>query len=43
LAARLIHAGAAVSHHVLPLGHSITAMDRQMAKEWLAERIGPAR
>jgi hypothetical protein len=24
-----------VSHHVLPVGHSITAMDRDIAREWL--------
>ena len=36
LAERLTRAGAAVSHHVLPVGHSITAMDREIAREWLA-------
>jgi phospholipase/carboxylesterase len=35
LADRLARAGAMVSHHVLPVGHSITAMDREIAKEWL--------
>jgi phospholipase/carboxylesterase len=35
LAERLRRAGAAVSHHVLPVGHSITYMDRQIAQEWL--------
>ena len=35
LAERLIHAGATVTYHVLPVGHSITAMDREIAKEWL--------
>jgi len=35
LAERLRLAGAAVNHHVLPVGHSITAMDREIAKEWL--------
>ena len=32
LAERLTRAGAAVSHHVLPVGHSITAMDREIAQ-----------
>jgi phospholipase/carboxylesterase len=36
LAERLTHAGAAVSHHVLPVGHSITGMDREIARVWLA-------
>lgn len=35
LAERLVNAGAVVSHHVLAVGHSITAMDRQIALEWL--------
>ena len=35
LAERLMHAGASVSHHVLPVGHSITAADRQIARQWL--------
>ena len=35
LADRLTHAGATVTHHVLPVGHSITAMDREIAREWL--------
>jgi phospholipase/carboxylesterase len=35
LADRLARAGAMVSHHVLPVGHSITAMDREIAREWL--------
>jgi phospholipase/carboxylesterase len=35
LAERLMHAGALVSHHVLPVGHSITAEDMQVAREWL--------
>jgi phospholipase/carboxylesterase len=39
LADRLARAGAMVTHHVLPVGHSITAMDREIAKEWLA-RVG---
>jgi phospholipase/carboxylesterase len=33
---RLARAGAMVSHHVLPVGHSITPMDREIAREWLA-------
>ncbi|HTV66738.1 MAG TPA: hypothetical protein VMD98_14105 [Bryocella sp.] len=35
LAQRLIHVGATVTHHVLPIGHSITAEDRRIASEWL--------
>ena len=35
LAERLTRAGAAVSHHVLPVGHSIAAMDQEIAREWL--------
>jgi phospholipase/carboxylesterase len=35
LADRLTYAGAMVTHHVLPVGHSITAMDREIAREWL--------
>jgi phospholipase/carboxylesterase len=35
LADRLTYAGAMVKHHVLPVGHSITAMDRYIATEWL--------
>jgi phospholipase/carboxylesterase len=35
LADRLTRAGAAVTHHVLPVGHSITALDREIAREWL--------
>ena len=34
LAKRLIRAGAAVTHHVLPVGHSITATDEQIAHDW---------
>ena len=37
LAERLTRAGAVVSHHVLPVGHSITAMDREIAMDWLAQ------
>jgi phospholipase/carboxylesterase len=36
LADRLIRAGATVTHHVLPVGHAITFMDREIAMEWLA-------
>ena len=35
LAGRLREAGATVTHHVLPVGHSITPMDREIAREWL--------
>jgi phospholipase/carboxylesterase len=35
LAERLREAGATVTHHVLPVGHSITPMDREVAREWL--------
>jgi len=35
LADRLTRAGATVSHHVMLVGHSITAMDREIAREWL--------
>jgi phospholipase/carboxylesterase len=34
LAERLLKAGANVTHRVLPVGHSITAMDEQIAKGW---------
>jgi phospholipase/carboxylesterase len=40
LAERLTRAGAAVSHHVLPVGHSITVMDREIAREWLITLVG---
>lgn len=48
LAERLAHAGAMVTHHVLPVGHSITTLDRGIAAEWLTEltkdeQAGPAR
>ena len=39
LAERLTRSGAPVSHHVLPVGHSITAMDREIAREWLATGV----
>jgi phospholipase/carboxylesterase len=35
LADRLARAGAMVSHRVLPVGHSITPMDLEIAREWL--------
>jgi phospholipase/carboxylesterase len=35
LAERLVRAGALVTHHVLPVGHSITAEDKRIASEWL--------
>jgi phospholipase/carboxylesterase len=35
LADRFTYAGAMVMHHMLPVGHSITAMDREIATEWL--------
>ena len=37
LAERLTLAGATVTHHVLSVGHSITASDRQIAREWIEE------
>jgi phospholipase/carboxylesterase len=36
LAERTIPAGATVTHHVLPVGHSITPLDREIARKWLA-------
>ena len=36
LAERTIRAGATVTHHVLPVGHSITTLDRELAQNWLA-------
>ena len=38
LAERLIQSGAAVTHHVLPVGHAITDMDKQIARDWLVAR-----
>jgi phospholipase/carboxylesterase len=35
LAERLTRAGAGVTHHVLPIGYSLTAEDRRVAREWL--------
>jgi phospholipase/carboxylesterase len=36
---RLAGAGAVVTHHVLPVGHSITASDAQIARSW-CESLG---
>jgi phospholipase/carboxylesterase len=36
LAERLTRAGAAATHQALPIGHSITGMDRMIARQWLA-------
>lgn len=35
LAERLVRAGAMVTHHVLPVGHAITAEDKRIASDWL--------
>jgi phospholipase/carboxylesterase len=35
LAERLVRAGALVTHHVLPVGHSLTSEDKGIASEWL--------
>jgi phospholipase/carboxylesterase len=35
LTERLVRAGALVTHHVLPVGHSIPAEDKRIASEWL--------
>jgi phospholipase/carboxylesterase len=35
LAARLARTGAMVSHHIPSVGHSITTMDREIARQWL--------
>jgi phospholipase/carboxylesterase len=40
LAERLIRAGAVVTHHVLPVGHSITASDRELARRWIRATMG---
>lgn len=37
LAERLLKVGAIVAHHVLPVGHSITHMDREIAREWMEQ------
>jgi phospholipase/carboxylesterase len=41
LAERLTRAGATVTHHALPVGHSITAADRLIARQWLAPLLSP--
>ncbi|WP_246707367.1 hypothetical protein [Mesorhizobium sp. NZP2077] len=41
LAERLVRAGASVTHHVLPVGHSITAEDKRIAGEWLQAIMAP--
>jgi phospholipase/carboxylesterase len=38
LAERLTRAGAVISHHVLPVGHSITALDEQIMHDWLEQQ-----
>jgi len=43
LAERLRDSGATVTHHVLPVGHSITALDRQIGRECLAWVLWPYR
>jgi phospholipase/carboxylesterase len=40
LAERLVRAGALVTHHVLPIGHSITAEDKRIARDWLRAIAG---
>ncbi|WP_405166396.1 hypothetical protein OG203_15655 [Nocardia sp. NBC_01499] len=35
LAERLRHAGARVTHHLLPVGHAVTAEDKEIAHKWL--------
>jgi len=35
LAERLVRAGALVTHHMLPVGHLITAEDKRISVEWL--------
>jgi phospholipase/carboxylesterase len=37
LAERLVRAGAEVTHHVLPVGHALTAEDKRLAREWLQQ------
>jgi phospholipase/carboxylesterase len=39
LAERLTRAGATVTHRVLPVGHSITPLDREIAGKWLATGV----
>ena len=40
LAERLVRAGALVTYHVLPVGHSITAEDKRIASAWLQAAVG---
>ncbi len=35
LADRLTRAGALVTHHVLPVGHAVTDLDKRIARDWL--------
>jgi phospholipase/carboxylesterase len=42
LAERLSRAGAKVSHHVLPVGHSITELDKPIARDWIIALPGRA-
>jgi phospholipase/carboxylesterase len=35
LAERLTRAGALVTHHLLPVGHAITELDRKIARDWV--------
>jgi phospholipase/carboxylesterase len=36
LATKLLEAGAAVTHRVLPLGHGLSQMDVNLARDWIA-------
>lgn len=38
LAAALSHAGAQVTHEVLPAGHNLTQQDLRLAHDWLSQR-----
>jgi phospholipase/carboxylesterase len=38
LAERLTRVGAAVTHRVLPVGHSITDIDARIARDWLSDQ-----
>jgi len=40
LAERLECAGAMVTHHVVPVGHSISTEDKRIARDWLKTSIG---
>jgi phospholipase/carboxylesterase len=37
LAERLTHAGATVTRHALPVGHSVTVLDKQIARHWIGK------